>query len=97
MAYWQDSVDEELKSLSRLADGFTNKRVLEIGCGNGRITRKYAHQAASIDAIDPDAAKIEKAIALTSEEMTHVHYHPLAIEDFQATEPYDLVILAWSL
>jgi len=97
MAYLYDPVDQELAALTRLAGGFGGKRVLEVGCGNGRITRKYASQAAHIDAIDPNESKIERAFELASANETHVHYHAVALEDFQAAQPYDLVILAWSL
>ena len=97
MAYWHDPVDQELVALTRLSGGFAGKRVLEVGCGNGRITRKYANQATFIDAIDPDETKIARALELQPADETHVHYHPVALEDFQATQPYDLIILAWSL
>ena len=33
-------------------------RVLEIGCGDGRLTRRYSPRAASVVAIDPDASLI---------------------------------------
>lgn len=97
MAYRYDPIDEELEALSRLSGGVAGKRVLEVGCGNGRITRKYANQAAHIDAIDPNESKIERALELASTDETHVHYHAVTLEDFHAKEPYDLVILAWSL
>ncbi|KAA3664744.1 MAG: class I SAM-dependent methyltransferase [Chloroflexi bacterium] len=97
MAFRYDPIDQELKALTELAGGFEGKRVLEVGCGNGRITRKYAAQAAHVDAIDPNESKIERAFELASENETHVHYHVAALEDFPAAQPYDLVILAWSL
>jgi ubiquinone/menaquinone biosynthesis C-methylase UbiE len=37
--------------------------VLEIGCGEGRLTRRYAPDARSVIAIDPDAASIAAARA----------------------------------
>ncbi len=97
MAYRYDPIDPELEALTRLAGGFAGKRVLEIGCGNGRITRKYAPQATFIDAIDPNQAKIDRALELTPTDHTHVHYHAVPLEDFVAQHPYDLIILAWSL
>ena len=97
MTYRHDPIDQEIEALTRLARGFAGKRVLEVGCGNGRITRKYASQATHIDAIDPNETKIERALELQPPEETHLHYHPVALEDFQATQPYDLIILAWSL
>ena len=97
MTYRHDPIDQEIEALTQLAGGFTGKRVLEVGCGNGRITRKYASQAAFIDAIDPDETKIGRALELQPADETHVHYHAAALEDFQPTQPYDLIILAWSL
>jgi ubiquinone/menaquinone biosynthesis C-methylase UbiE len=37
------------------------RRVLEIGCGDGRLTERLAELGARIHAIDPDAASIRKA------------------------------------
>ncbi|MCP5097504.1 MAG: methyltransferase domain-containing protein [Chloroflexi bacterium] len=97
MAFRYDPIDQELEALTRLAGGLAGKRVLEVGCGNGRITRKYASQAAHVDAIDPNESKIERAFELALADETHVHYHAVALEDFVVERPYDLVILAWSL
>src|SRR5438477_5312539 len=38
------------------------KRVLEIGCGDGRLTFQYAPRALSVLAIDPDRPSIDEAI-----------------------------------
>ena len=95
MAYRHDPADPELAALIRLSGGVEGKRVLEVGCGNGRITRKYAALASHIDAIDPNETKIAKALASSPD--PHIHYHALALEDFQPSQPYDLIILAWSL
>lgn len=40
---------------------FAAKDVLEIGCGDGRLTFKYADLARRVVAIDPDAESIKKA------------------------------------
>lgn len=45
----------------------TNKTVLEIGCGNGRISSKLAPDCASFIAIDPDKKSINKAKSTTPE------------------------------
>ncbi|GAB4264533.1 MAG: hypothetical protein Kow0080_03690 [Candidatus Promineifilaceae bacterium] len=97
MPYRLDATDQEFAALMRHAGTFAGKRVLEVGCGNGRLTRKYARLAAHVDAIDPDAAKIAKA--LTHPHPIHTHYHTTALEAFTQPSPYpyDLVILSWSL
>ena len=95
MPYRQDPTDEEFIALNELAGSFAGKRVLEVGCGNGRITRKFAHLAAYVDAIDPDADKITQARQRPHPD--HVHYHPVALAEFAPKERYDLAILSWSL
>ena len=95
MAYWSDSEDVELAALTRYAGGFAGKRVLEVGCGRGRLTRRFAPQAAFVDAIDPHEEKI--AAARAHDIPPNVCYHVAALEEFPAPMPYDLVILSWSL
>ncbi|HZY41350.1 MAG TPA: class I SAM-dependent methyltransferase, partial [Anaerolineae bacterium] len=56
-----DPEDTETAALLDFAD-FTGKRVLEIGCGDGRLTWRYAAGAAHVTAIDPDADDIAIAI-----------------------------------
>jgi tRNA G46 methylase TrmB len=43
----------ETNALFEQAGSFTGLRVLEVGCGDGRLTCRYAGQAASVVAIDP--------------------------------------------
>src|ERR1700738_9726 len=46
---------------------FSGKDVLEIGCGNGRVTWCYADCAASVLAVDPREKDIEQARQQTPE------------------------------
>ncbi|TME82731.1 MAG: class I SAM-dependent methyltransferase, partial [Chloroflexi bacterium] len=49
----------------RLIERFTTlkgRRILEIGCGDGRLTFQYAPTAREILAIDPDRLSIEDAL-----------------------------------
>ena len=50
----------ELATLDRLLP-LTGKRLLEIGCGDGRLTIAFAKRAASVVAIDPDRRAVAKA------------------------------------
>ena len=43
------------------AGGLEGARVLEVGCGDGRLTLQYAARAASVLGIDPEQELIEKA------------------------------------
>lgn len=62
MAWRIDPEGAETDGLAQLApvDGL---RVLELGCGDGRLTFRYAHAAKSVLAVDPDAERIEDARA----------------------------------
>ena len=97
MAIRYDEIDQELAALTRLSGGFEGKRVLEVGCGNGRITRKMAPFVSHLDAIDPNEEKIKKAIEWAGGTAVHVHYHATALDTFESTEPYDVILLSWSL
>ena len=54
----------EARVLHDLVD-FRDKAVLEIGCGDGRMTWLYADAAASVLAIDPDEPSIATALEET--------------------------------
>jgi ubiquinone/menaquinone biosynthesis C-methylase UbiE len=55
-----DPEDAETRALEQLApvDGL---RVLELGCGDGRLTFRFAARAASVLAVDPNEAEIATA------------------------------------
>jgi predicted RNA methylase len=81
-----DPEDSETTALLAYA-GFTNKRVLEIGCGNGRLTWRYAEHAAQVIAIDPAADRIEAAIKDTPEHLKdRVKFLASGVEEFNLAE-----------
>jgi len=100
MAIRVDPENNETRALFDLAD-FSAQRVLEIGCGDGRLTCRYAAKAEHVTAIDPYAAGITKARQnLTTELRGRVEFYHRPFDDFaEASEAsaYDLVILSWSL
>lgn len=57
----RDPEGVELKHILKYAD-FDGKKVLEIGCGDGRLTYKYAALTEHVTAIDPSMEEIKKAI-----------------------------------
>ena len=52
-----DPEGNEVRALRR-AGPWRGKRVLEIGCGEGRLTLRLAGLGARVDAIDPDAGQV---------------------------------------
>ncbi|MFQ5930770.1 MAG: class I SAM-dependent methyltransferase [Nitrospiraceae bacterium] len=100
MAIRQDPENNETRALFRLAD-FDGKHVLEIGCGDGRLTWRFADRAEHVTAIDAFGEEIERAKGdLPDELQGRVEFHHIAFEDFAAaSEPsaYDIAILSWSL
>lgn len=55
-----DPEGAHLAALRRLA-GFRGRRVLELGCGDGRLTVGIAVDTAQVMAFDSDAAAVERA------------------------------------
>ncbi len=80
---------------------FNGKQVFEIGCGEGRITLGYAHNANQVTAIDPIAEDILTAKENLSENLNgKVRFIESSIEDFnmpENTEPFDISLFTWSL
>jgi ubiquinone/menaquinone biosynthesis C-methylase UbiE len=68
MAWRIDPEGAETQALAELValDGL---RILELGCGNGRVTFRYAHAANQVLAVDPDADRIAEARAATPERL----------------------------
>jgi 2-polyprenyl-3-methyl-5-hydroxy-6-metoxy-1,4-benzoquinol methylase len=89
----------ETAALAQAAPDLTGCRVLEVGCGNGRLTRRYAARARSVLAIDPDAASIaafDRDFPATLRPRVVARTGTLAtLGDPDAS--FDAVLLAWSL
>jgi ubiquinone/menaquinone biosynthesis C-methylase UbiE len=65
-----DTHGSERRALHELVD-FAGKDVLEVGCGDGRVTWYYADRAASVLAVDPREQDIEHARQLTPAALRH--------------------------
>ena len=93
-----DPEEREFEALLALAGDLTGQRVLEVGCGNGRITTHLAPHAAHVTAIDPNAERIAQAKANLPAELAHkISYLPISLEDLPPSEKFDMVLLSWSL
>lgn len=95
-----DPEGTELRAIHELVE-FRGKRVLEVGCGDGRMTWRYADQAASVLALDTDEMKIEEAIDSTPRDLrSRVDFLVADITDKELELPqdsFDVAILAHSL
>jgi 16S rRNA A1518/A1519 N6-dimethyltransferase RsmA/KsgA/DIM1 with predicted DNA glycosylase/AP lyase activity len=94
MAIDEDPEDHEIEALGAILPSFASRRVLEIGCGDGRLTRRYAYEAESVIAIDPDAEAVaDLAAAMPNVDARAVGFEELAL----APQSVDVVLFAWSL
>jgi ubiquinone/menaquinone biosynthesis C-methylase UbiE len=98
MAVFADPEGTETRALHDYAD-FIGKRVLEIGCGDGRLTWRYADRAASIVAIDPKSEDIEIAIEECPADLRDkIEFRVARLEEMDIpAEKFDLALLSWSL
>jgi 16S rRNA A1518/A1519 N6-dimethyltransferase RsmA/KsgA/DIM1 with predicted DNA glycosylase/AP lyase activity len=58
MTILRDPECREIDALDAVLPNLIGRRILEVGCGDGRLTRRYAHRAGPVLAIDPDPACI---------------------------------------
>jgi predicted RNA methylase len=93
-----DPEGAHLAALRRLAD-FRESTVLELGCGDGRLTLGIARDAAYVLAFDPDSEAVERARgALPAELADRVSYRVASGKEIEI-EPhsFDLTVFSWSL
>ncbi len=88
----------ELRLLQRFVD-LNGRRILEIGCGDGRLTRQLAPLASSVVAIEPDSAKIALARRLAAAEgITNVSFRVASAERLRlGADPFEVALFSWSL
>lgn len=94
----KDPENKESKILHQLVE-FTNKLILEVGCGEGRLTWKYAKFAKQVIAFDHDHdalriaradchVDLHKVVHFANANATHIPF---------SKETFDIAVLAWSL
>jgi ubiquinone/menaquinone biosynthesis C-methylase UbiE len=98
MSLQRDPDRNEMKFLHRFVD-LKDQRVLEIGCGEGRLTWQYANETRFTLAVDLDhdslrvatvdrLSGLEDIVRLACADSLHLPF---------AKEKFDIAILAWSL
>jgi cyclopropane fatty-acyl-phospholipid synthase-like methyltransferase len=96
MTLLKDGERNESKYLHKFAD-LTNKRVLEIGCGEGRLTWQYAKETGSTIGIDSDKDGLRVAIFDQPSGLEHkVHFSQRIRTPSISSETFDLALFAWS-
>ena len=71
-------------------------RVLEIGCGEGRLTGFAAARAASVYAFDPAAERVTVAKAVVDARRVQFGVHGVEALDVER-ETFDVAVCGWSL
>jgi 2-polyprenyl-3-methyl-5-hydroxy-6-metoxy-1,4-benzoquinol methylase len=71
-------------------------RILEVGCGDGRLTGFAAARAASVYAFDPNAERVETARAAAGVERVRFGIHGAEALDVER-ESFDVALCGWSL
>jgi ubiquinone/menaquinone biosynthesis C-methylase UbiE len=93
-----DPEGAHIAALRRLAD-FSGKRVVELGCGDGRLTELIARDAGHVLAFDPDDDAVRRARRKLPEELAQ----RVTFEVASGTEidiprhGFDLVVFSWAL
>ena len=98
MSLQTDPERNESKYLHRYAD-FGGQRVLEIGCGEGRLTWQYAGKTEMTIGIDPDSDALRVAsVDRPADLHSKVHFACCPSEYLPfSKETFDIAVLAWSL
>lgn len=99
-----DPEGHEITALQKVAGSFAGRQVLEIGCGDGRLTNRFAAEADRVVAIDPNQERIVRAQASLPDELHRtVRYVNASLEDFYLSwrfstrQRFDRALLSWSL
>lgn len=98
MTVQKDPEGNETRHLLKFAD-FQDKRTLEVGCGEGRLTWRYASASSMTVGLDPEkdalhVARIDRPsdlvdrVQFANSQAEHLPFHK---------ETFDIAVLAWSL
>jgi predicted RNA methylase len=96
MAVRIDPEQNERAALTRIGADFEAARVLEVGCGDGRLTKTFADRARSVVAIEPDvgAAKDFQGVVWPP----HVEFLSVGLDAYEpGCRRFGVILFSWSL
>ena len=99
-AGWHDHYDDAVsQALFDLLGEVRGKRVLDLACGHGRITRELARRGADVVGVDLSIAMLDRARALQSSEPLPIMYihGDAASPSILAGERFDSVVCSFGL
>jgi 2-polyprenyl-6-hydroxyphenyl methylase/3-demethylubiquinone-9 3-methyltransferase len=92
-----DPEQREVAALERVAE-WRGRHVLEIGCGDGRLSLRLARLGAVVSGIDPDRARIRAARRRLRRFARRVGFRVGRAERLaHGAGSFDLVVLSWAL
>ncbi|MDA4128831.1 MAG: class I SAM-dependent methyltransferase [Thaumarchaeota archaeon] len=94
----EDPEQIEIRKIAKHAP-FEQRDILEVGCGNGRLTFQYAESARSATALDPSAKAIAEARKEAPKKLaSKLRFRVGRGEDLNyPDESFDAVFFSWSL
>ncbi|MGD8402660.1 MAG: class I SAM-dependent methyltransferase [Anaerolineales bacterium] len=97
MTFQKDPEHYETKNLRKLVN-FSDQRVLEVGCGEGRLTWEYAHSAKQVVGIDPDSDAVRVANYDMPDDLRKMTTFACAssLKLPFPHESFDIALLSWS-
>ena len=98
MAVVLDPEQAETRVIHELVD-FTGMDVLDVGCGDGRMTWRFAEATHSVLGLDPVAEAVNMARAGLPERLKdRVSFHVADITTVELSRAaFDVAVLSWSL
>ncbi len=96
--YRRDPDGVELAAIAQVVD-LDRKRVLDVGCGSGRLTSFAAARARSVYAFDPNGDSVARARASLPARLRHsvsFGVHPVEALNLPRRR-FDIALCGWSL